>query len=38
MGQATSYYQTKLERDWIDNLKSKYPVKVYEQNVKRLYN
>ena len=38
MGQATSDYQTKLERDWIENLKSKYPVKVYEQNVKRLYN
>lgn len=38
MGQATSDYQTKLEREWIESLKSKYPVKVYDQNVKRLYN
>ena len=38
MGQATSDYQTKLEIEWLANLKAKYPVKVYDQNVKRLHN
>jgi peptidyl-prolyl cis-trans isomerase SurA len=38
MGQATSDYQNKLEQDWIASLRAKYPVKIYEQNVKKLYN
>ena len=38
MGQATSDYQNYLESKWIDELRIKYPVKVYDENVKRLYN
>ncbi|MDC1395288.1 peptidylprolyl isomerase [Bacteroidia bacterium] len=38
MGQATSDYQNYLESKWIDELRIKYPIKVYDENVKRLYN
>jgi peptidyl-prolyl cis-trans isomerase SurA len=38
MGQATSDYQNYLEGRWIDELKKKYPVQIYPENVKRLYN
>ncbi|PCJ63855.1 MAG: peptidylprolyl isomerase [Bacteroidetes bacterium] len=38
MGQATSDYQNYLESQWISELKKKYPIQVYEQNVKQLYN
>ena len=27
-GQVTSDYQAKLEKEWIDSLKAKYPVKI----------
>ena len=37
MGQATSDYQNHLESKWINELKQKYPVQVFEKNVIRLY-
>jgi peptidyl-prolyl cis-trans isomerase SurA len=37
MGQATSDYQNHLEKQWIDSLKAKYPIQVFDQNVSRLY-
>ena len=37
MGQITSDYQTELEKRWIEELKAKYPVKVFDENVKSLY-
>ena len=38
LGQATSDYQNHLEKLWIESLKKKYPLEIYDQNVKRLYN
>ena len=38
MGQATSDYQSYLEAQWIEELKKKYPIFIYEENVKKLYN
>ncbi|MGB0849862.1 MAG: peptidylprolyl isomerase [Bacteroidia bacterium] len=38
MGQATSDYQNYLEAEWIKELKVKYPVTIFENNVKKLYN
>ncbi len=38
LGQATSDYQNYLEKLWIESLKKKYPLIIYDQNVKRLYN
>ena len=37
LGQITSDYQNHLESLWIANLKKKYPVKVFEDNVQKLY-
>ena len=37
MGQATSDYQNYLEKNWIEQLKAKYPVEIYSENVQRLY-
>lgn len=37
LGQITSDYQTKLERDWINSLREKYPISVFENNLKLLY-
>jgi peptidyl-prolyl cis-trans isomerase SurA len=38
LGQATSDYQNHLEKLWIESLKKKYPLVIYKENVKRLYN
>jgi peptidyl-prolyl cis-trans isomerase SurA len=38
LGQATSDYQNYLEAEWIADLKQKYPVVIYTENVKKLYN
>jgi peptidyl-prolyl cis-trans isomerase SurA len=38
LGQATSDYQNELEAQWIQNLMKKYPVRVFEENVKTLHN
>lgn len=38
LGQATSDYQNYLEKLWIESLKQKYPLVIYDQNIKRLYN
>jgi peptidyl-prolyl cis-trans isomerase SurA len=38
LGQATSDYQNYLEKLWIESLKKKYPLIIYDKNVKRLYN
>ncbi len=38
LGQATSDYQNYLENIWIESLKKKYPLHIYSENVKRLYN
>ena len=35
-GQATSDYQTYLEKEWIEQLRAKYPVKVNEAEVNKL--
>ncbi len=37
LGQITSDYQNHLESLWIASLKKKYPVKVFEDNVQKLY-
>lgn len=37
LGQATSDYQNYLEAEWIKELKQKYPVVIYSENVKKLY-
>lgn len=37
LGQATSDYQAQLEKEWIEELKLKYPVVIYTDNVKKLY-
>lgn len=37
MGQATSDYQNYLEALWIENLRKKYPVHIYEENIPKLY-
>lgn len=38
LGQVTSDYQNYLEEKWIERLKIKYPIKVYKDNLKKLYN
>ncbi|MBT8327328.1 MAG: peptidylprolyl isomerase [Bacteroidia bacterium] len=38
LGQATSDYQNYLEQIWIDSLKKKFPLEIYHNNVKKLYN
>jgi peptidyl-prolyl cis-trans isomerase SurA len=38
LGQATSDYQNYLEELWLEALKKKYPIKIYNDNVKKLYN
>jgi peptidyl-prolyl cis-trans isomerase SurA len=35
-GQATSDYQTYLEKEWITQMRQKYPVKVNEAEVNKL--
>ncbi len=35
-GQVTSDYQAKLEKEWIESLKAKYPVKIYEKELNKL--
>lgn len=37
-GAITSDYQNYLEVSWIEDLKNKFPIQVYEDNVSRLYN
>lgn len=37
MGQATSDYQNYLEAEWLEELRKKYPVQVYDDNVAQLY-
>ena len=37
-GAITSDYQNYLEASWIEDLKNKFPIQVYEDNVSRLYN
>ncbi len=37
LGQATSDYQNHLEALWLEELRTKFPVKIYQDNVKRLY-
>lgn len=37
MGQATSDYQNFLEANWLKELRAKYPVQIYDDNVARLY-
>ena len=37
LGQATSDYQNHLEAQWIEELKRKFPVTVFDKNVKKLY-
>ena len=38
LGQATSDYQNYLEQIWIESLKKKFPLEIYHNNVKMLYN
>ncbi|MBR9861033.1 hypothetical protein GYB22_09880, partial [bacterium] len=38
LGQATSDYQNELESLWLEELRAKYPIQVFEENVQRLYN
>jgi peptidyl-prolyl cis-trans isomerase SurA len=38
LGQVTSDYQNYLEEKWIERLKIKYPIKVYKDKLKKLYN
>ena len=35
-GQVTSDYQAKLENEWVESLKTKYPVKIYEKELNKL--
>jgi peptidyl-prolyl cis-trans isomerase SurA len=37
MGQATSDYQNYLEAEWLNELRKKYPVQIYDDNVAQLY-
>jgi peptidyl-prolyl cis-trans isomerase SurA len=37
-GAITSDYQNYLEESWINDLKNKFPVQIYKDNVSRLYN
>ena len=37
MGQATSDYQNYLEAEWLKELRKKYPVQIYDDNVAQLY-
>lgn len=37
LGRVTSDYQTELEQQWIQALMQKYPVHVFDTNVKKLY-
>jgi peptidyl-prolyl cis-trans isomerase SurA len=37
LGLATSDYQNYLEDKWIEELKLKYPINIYDNNVKKLY-
>ncbi len=36
-GLVTSDYQSYLEKAWLTELKAKYPVNIYEENVKKLF-
>ena len=38
MGQATSDYQSYLEKQWLTQLRAKYGIEIFDDNVKRLYN
>lgn len=35
-GQVTSDYQAKLEKEWVESLHKKYPVKIYEKELNKL--
>lgn len=37
IGQATSDYQNYLEAEWLNELRKKYPVQIYDDNVAQLY-
>ena len=37
VGQATSDYQNYLEAEWLKELRKKYPVQIYDDNVAQLY-
>lgn len=38
MGRVTSDYQNQLESEWLEQLRTKYPVLIFDENVKEFYN